>query len=267
MNELQKKLLDLVLEIDKICKENDIIYYLDGGSAIGAIRHNGFIPWDDDIDIVFTRENWNKFSKVCSTQLPENRKIASLQNNPHYSMVYARYCDITTTNILITSLLDVFESGVFIDMFILDPIPNGHENRIRYLEILKGYCEYLNPYYLDTVVGANDWYDFFCNMAEKQGKDAVDQWMENNCFNIPEKGKEYYLFRCDIAQYLYKVKDFGIPRYVNFEGEMLPVPCNVEDYLRTHYGFSWYEIPKKDDQSGHNVVINLDVPYSEYRND
>ena len=105
MNELQKRLLLLLKEIDEICKKNNITYYIDGGSAIGAIRHHGFIPWDDDIDIVMTRNNYNKFVQIIDKEIKPNRKFESFENNQKYTMLYARYCDKTTTSILGTSML------------------------------------------------------------------------------------------------------------------------------------------------------------------
>ena len=64
MNKLQKNLYKLLLEIDNICNEYDIDYFLAYGNSLGAIRHNRFLPWDDDIDILITRENWDKLKKV-----------------------------------------------------------------------------------------------------------------------------------------------------------------------------------------------------------
>ena len=72
MNELQhlqKVILSIVKDIDDLCKKNNIEYYLFGGSAIGAVRHKGFIPWDDDLDIVMDHHNYDRFIRVCRNQL------------------------------------------------------------------------------------------------------------------------------------------------------------------------------------------------------
>ena len=70
---LQLVILSIAKDIDKLCQENDIKYYLVGGSAIGAIRHQGFIPWDDDLDIIMDATNYDKFITVCRTKL-DNKK-------------------------------------------------------------------------------------------------------------------------------------------------------------------------------------------------
>ena len=71
MTELQQLLLDIMLEIDKVCQNNNIDYFLTGGTLIGAKRHNGFIPWDDDADIIMSRDNWFKFYD----RLKDTRKV------------------------------------------------------------------------------------------------------------------------------------------------------------------------------------------------
>lgn len=72
LRHLQLVILDIIKDIDIVCKNNGIEYYLLGGSAIGAIRHKGFIPWDDDLDIIMTHSNYNRFLKVCKEQLNSN---------------------------------------------------------------------------------------------------------------------------------------------------------------------------------------------------
>ena len=99
MTETQKKLLQLIQEIDTLCRENKIIYYLAGGSAIGAIRHKGYIPWDDDADILMNRDNYLKFLVVCKTQLPANRCVECQEFNRDYHNNFARYVDTTSTAI------------------------------------------------------------------------------------------------------------------------------------------------------------------------
>lgn len=70
---LQLRILDIVKDVDKICRENDIDYYILYGSALGAIRHQGFIPWDDDFDIGMTFDNYVKFLEICEKKLDKNK--------------------------------------------------------------------------------------------------------------------------------------------------------------------------------------------------
>ena len=69
LQHLQKVILYIMKDIDKLCRKNGIEYYLFGGSAIGAVRHKGFIPWDDDLDIVMDHNNYERFIQVCRGQL------------------------------------------------------------------------------------------------------------------------------------------------------------------------------------------------------
>lgn len=69
MNEIQKKCLNVLLEIDRICKLSGIKYYIYSGTLLGAVCHRGFIPWDDDIDIVMMRDQYEKFANVCEIYL------------------------------------------------------------------------------------------------------------------------------------------------------------------------------------------------------
>lgn len=71
MNSLQKKLYVMLNDFDEICKRNNITYYLAGGSALGAIRNNGYLPWDDDLDVYITRDNWEKLKKFLLLNIPK----------------------------------------------------------------------------------------------------------------------------------------------------------------------------------------------------
>lgn len=266
MNDVQRHLLALLQEIDEICRENGIVYYIDGGTALGAIRHRGFLPWDDDADIMLTRDNWEKFKKVMQNHPRPNRVLEDLHSNPEYTMVYGRYCDTSTTCILRTSMIDQFQSGLFIDFFILDPIPDTPESKKLYFDMLGGYCEYLNPYYYDEIVGANEWYDTFCKMGREKGKQAVIEFVEKHLFSFPDGEGMTYGFRYDNGHWIYPRDVVGTPRRVMVEGVMLPVAEKAEDYLRIHYGDHWNMIPAATEAETHNVVINLDVPYDTFKN-
>ena len=75
MTEKQKYLLKLFREVDEICREHNLRYVLAGGSLIGALRHEGFVPWDDDVDLYMPRSDWEKFIEICKTELPPDREI------------------------------------------------------------------------------------------------------------------------------------------------------------------------------------------------
>lgn len=79
MTEKQKYLLKLLQEVDEICREHDLRYVLAGGSLIGALRHEGFVPWDDAIDLYMPRPDWEKFVEICERDLPPERAIQCSQ--------------------------------------------------------------------------------------------------------------------------------------------------------------------------------------------
>ena len=132
MTELQAVLLEMLKEIDGICKKNDITYYLIGGSALGAVRHNGFLPWDDDADIVMTRENWLRFEEIIDSELPPNRELMCWERTPEYPAVFARYTNKETTCIVHSLGYSPISWGLMIDIFILTPIPNEPAKRKKF---------------------------------------------------------------------------------------------------------------------------------------
>jgi len=264
MNDVQRRLLSLLKEIDDICQANGIEYYIDGGTALGAIRHRGFLPWDDDADIMLTRDNWEKFRRVMQEHPRANRVLEDLYSNDDYTMVYGRYCDTSTTCILRTTMIDQFQSGLFIDMFILDPVPDTPENKKEYFEILHGYCEYLNPYYYDDIVGVNEWYDYFRKLEAQQGRKAVIEFVEKRLFSYPDQEGMTYGFRYDRGSWFYPRDVVGHGRRVMVEGLSLPIAAKPEDYLRIHYGDHWQMIPSATEAETHNVAIDLNVPYQTF---
>lgn len=89
--------LDILKAVVEVCEKNDIKYSIAYGTFLGAVRHGGFIPWDDDIDIMMTPEEYDKFIKVCENKLPGNLKIVHCGNNPHYPLNFAKVVDMDTT--------------------------------------------------------------------------------------------------------------------------------------------------------------------------
>ena len=145
MNVHQKHLLDLLKEVDAFCREHGITYYCAGGTVIGAARHRGFIPWDDDIDIYMTRENFFKFDRALKEYGPADRKLEYYEGNHERQAAVARYHKDDDTMFCHFNMLGHSSAGTSIDVFILDPLPDDHEGRVNYRALLYAYSDLISP--------------------------------------------------------------------------------------------------------------------------
>ena len=136
LHKLQRICLELVKEVDRVCRLNGIEYTLDGGTLLGAIREHGFIPWDDDADIAMTRSEYQKFYKACKKDLDkEHFFLQEFKTDPHYPWGYSKL-RMKGTHLIQTGQEHLrFQDGIFIDIFIYDPVPNNFIlRRIHYFE-------------------------------------------------------------------------------------------------------------------------------------
>lgn len=117
---IRKMELELLREVDKICRNNGIQYFLSGGTMLGAVRHKGFIPWDDDVDIAMLRKDYVKFKEVCKTELPRKYVYQSFTNQDGYHYFFDK---ITIKDTYFsTKYSDKFEmlKGISMDIFVFD---------------------------------------------------------------------------------------------------------------------------------------------------
>ncbi len=128
----------ILKEIDTICIKNNIKYSLFGGNLIGAIRHGGFIPWDDDMDIIMTRDNYDHFIKIIESELPEDLIIEKEGLNSKFNINHTK---IIKKNTIMCSFEEYKERthnhGIWVDIFILDKVPKNKNKRKKYLFIAK----------------------------------------------------------------------------------------------------------------------------------
>lgn len=249
IEEAKKIELDILDFIDSFCKEHGINYWINYGTLIGAIRHKGFIPWDDDIDLSMTRENYEKFIQLFSEK-QSRYKLLSLETDDQYFNNFIKIVD-PTTKIIDTRNTKTYDSGVFIDIFPMDTFNDTKVVDICYkLESFKllSFSKHKNIVYGDSklkdLIRTLFWLllrpvspRFFANQIEKQ----IQKYrVENGKYIafIPSKAKEKEIFPRDMFDELIETP---------FEHFVLPAPKHFDAVLKQFYD-DYMTVPPKEKQ-------------------
>lgn len=124
LRKLQMVELDILLELDKICRKNHIDYFLCGGTLLGAVRHGGFIPWDDDVDVGFFRNDYERFCQVFQEQSDSSRYfLQTWKTDPHYYWNYGKIRRLGTEYVRAGQEHMKYKTGISIDIFLYDYLP------------------------------------------------------------------------------------------------------------------------------------------------
>lgn len=142
LDEMKKIELDIMKEIHKICEEQNINYFLSGGTLLGAVRHKGFIPWDDDIDILLPRTDYERFIDYCINNETPFKLICN-KTDPNYGYLFAKAVDTSTVLIEDFANKNGSEMGVFVDIFPLDGVGDTMDEAIKQLNKTRFYRELL----------------------------------------------------------------------------------------------------------------------------
>lgn len=139
LRQLQLIELEMLIEVDRICRKHGINYSLAGGTLIGAVRHGGFIPWDDDLDIIFLHEDYEKFVKICETELDTDRFfLQDYRTDPGYRWGYGKLRRKDTEYIKSGQEMLKQRTGICIDLFNLEYMPDEETERKQYMR--KMFC-------------------------------------------------------------------------------------------------------------------------------
>ena len=156
LRKVQLVQLEIALEIKRICEEHNIKYFLDSGTLLGAIRHKGFIPWDDDLDIGMEREEYNKFLKVIPDSLGDKFEMQSWENDDHYGHPFIKIRKKNTKYVEMVCPHQKIQ-GIFVDVFPYDIFPEDKDQQRkqgRKIEILKRFL-YTKSHYKNWVDSKN----------------------------------------------------------------------------------------------------------------
>lgn len=272
MTELQDYLLKLLEEIDSICKENSIEYYLFAGSMLGVERNEGFLPWDDDIDLIMTKENYDKFVQVMENCPYKDRTFEHIEKNNEYPLQFGRYTSLTTTGITRSLAFDNSSAGVWIDIIYVVPAPASTIKLNFIKKWFSVYCEIENQVYVEHTNHYKGFYwryNFCLILSKLIGKERLIKWFRS-VFNsyTEEKSHQYLMYHALFTDYrLFDKKYFEEPIRKKYGKIETNVFLRNREFCRLLYGDSWMQVPLEKNQDTHNIVLDFNLPYKTYMDD
>lgn len=252
LRETQMQILDYV---DSFCRKNNIKYTLSGGTLLGAVRHGGYIPWDDDIDIQMLREDYVKFHSVWKQSNNPYYSLVSIENGNNMGYAFAKISDTRT----ITLVRGVERTGVYIDVFPLDKIKNDQDFRLRSWLKKRFYQRAFAAFYLTTT--SDDSISIFKKIKYRVlslGKDRKF-WAERiNCLAQKNNGVPCDYYYEMVAGMKCKkpipTKIFDNYQYLQFEDRKYLAVSDFDQYLRLTFGDYMQLPPIEQRVRTHNFI-------------
>lgn len=271
LSRLQNCEKDILKEILTICTKHSLRVYMIYGTLLGAIRHEGFIPWDDDMDIAMPREDYDLFKKYAKEELPDNLQIRDVTDNVHNGCMFMKVHNINTAAIHSYTKDKDRYTGVYVDIFPLDGCPEELSKREKHMKKVhmwmklnhklrfgfnrarswKGKVAYLFVLPLKKILP----FDFFYKKFER----------EVNKYRFDEEKLCVADWLDPYEHRFMNTSDFEIVVEKPFEDILVPVPSGYVSVLETLYG-DWKQLPPEEQRQGaHNfVIVDLEKSYLEY---
>ncbi len=245
---VQLRELEILKEIRAICDRNGIDYWLDGGTLLGAVRHAGFIPWDDDIDIAMQRTDVPRFIEAAERELPEGLFMQTMKSDPSCRLPIIKVRD--TNSFLVEGGDDFnrpYQKGLYVDIFPLMPYPSV--SRAFCKRVVRGYCRANGILLQQHTYSWRSVAQLFWFGAKRLWYRC--QW-ELACLFLSKK--EFFSNTLETNGYgiIHRVEDIFPTATVSFEGEVFKAPADADSYLRNIYG-DYKQLPPEDKRHGHAV--------------
>lgn len=263
---LQLKILETLKEIDSVCREHNLRYYIVAGTLLGAVRHKGFIPWDDDLDIAMPRPDYDRLIAHSREWLPGHLEMICAETDANYPFPFAKIQNADTT--LIERKHISYLGGVYIDVFPLDAVPESRlRQRLHFMhyEYLKriAYFVYRDPFKHGH--GPGSWIPRL--IQRLYSKESVHRKLRR-LQTLHDYGHSRYVVDHDDG--LKGVMDkslLGEGCRILFEDMQAQAPAGYREYLANKYG-DYMKIPDREHQRQHNFYfMDLEAPYRNFEGD
>lgn len=257
--------LGMLDQVDRICRKYQIPYFADSGTLIGAVRDGGYIPWDDDIDLVMLRKDYQRFLKAAVKELAEPLSLQTVYTERNYLRGHAQIRNRNTTGSNGEDRKAGYNGGIFIDIFPLDNVPDGKLAALWWAFLIKTVWMVLYNWY------RFDYYEnksIFGKVLNQLGRRLhipmrkAYAFYESICARYDGKNTKYV---CDTVFIRYLEKNtwerawFDSAEYLPFENRKIPVPAGYDGRLKKEYGD--YMKPAQAPTLHGDLILDPDVPY------
>ena len=258
---LWNEILQVYDSFRRVCEKHGLCHYAAYGTALGAVRHKGFIPWDDDFDVMMPRPDYEKFCEVAHRELPDHLRLVTWKNTEGYPQTFGKVQECRKDIVQRVEREVGFDlpQGIYIDVFVLDAYPDSPLGRVRLkwaawmLQLLhrrfsRRFCEHRNPLGYCAWLCAE-----VCRWFHPAIQSVLDfpRFIETTASRFPY-GKTTRLYEFSSLYlreaWIFSKEVYGLPVFLPFEGGTVPVPHDVDAYLKGLYGD--YMTPHPEDQRG-----------------
>ena len=261
---LQLRILKILEAVDKACREHGLNYYIWAGTMIGAVRHKGFIPWDDDLDIAMPRPDYDRLIAHAKEWLPAPFEMVCAENDEVYPLPFAKIQDGSTT--IIERMHLKYLGGIYLDVFPIDGAPNSwllrkwHFARYQYYKRVL-YLLFRDPYKHGH--GPSSWVPLLCRKlySLKEVQQKIRAILTRYDYDASKWVGDYD----DGSKGVMAKTVLGVPTPYDFEDTKVLGVEQYDTYLKNKYG-DYMTIPDGDHQRQHNFhLLDLNHPYKEYQ--